>query len=377
MTDSSPKSAPGPKIARFDWLDGLRGLAALAIVVVHNVHFYLVDSNDYPNLPPHDQLTWASIFLPIYRYGHYAVQLFWVISGFVFLHVYQRRAVTAGQFTLARVSRLYPLHLITLLFVGALQAYNHWYFGKWQIYGNNDLRHFVLQLFMVSNSTKLANGLSYNGPIWSVSVELVSYVMFFFALPFLRRFGTLATLVLTAACASIAWYPNYKIPILAQGVFGCAAYFFFGSFLYRLYLRFSTKVALLFGFAALFAAGAVVAHFAGIFLATLVSAAAALVLLAAALDRVHVAPTAMSFLGDRSYALYLVHVPMQMLFLTVVDMVALGDRSLAEAPWLLPVFMVLSIVASHVVHIHFEKPIGAYLRKFTRRLGKPAAVKPG
>lgn len=74
--------------------------------------------------------------------------------------------------------------------------------GHWQIYGNNDLRHFGLQLVMSSNWTTLSRGLSFNGPIWSVSLELVAYGLFLIALPLLRHFGLIAAVAL----AAVMWW---------------------------------------------------------------------------------------------------------------------------------------------------------------------------
>jgi peptidoglycan/LPS O-acetylase OafA/YrhL len=50
--------------------------------------------------------------------------------------------------------------------------------GSWFVYQNNDLAHFVLQLLMAGTATS-QDALSFNGPIWSVSVEVLVYFVFF------------------------------------------------------------------------------------------------------------------------------------------------------------------------------------------------------
>jgi peptidoglycan/LPS O-acetylase OafA/YrhL len=45
------------------------------------------------------------------------------------------------------------------------------------MYEMNDLKHFLLQVPMASNW--FSQGYSFNGPIWSVSVEILVYVLFF------------------------------------------------------------------------------------------------------------------------------------------------------------------------------------------------------
>jgi peptidoglycan/LPS O-acetylase OafA/YrhL len=57
----------------------------------------------------------------LYDYGHTAVQYFWAVSGFR-LRVYLADTQGRGRFWLARVARLWPLHLLTLMLVAVLQA---------------------------------------------------------------------------------------------------------------------------------------------------------------------------------------------------------------------------------------------------------------
>ena len=47
------------------------------------------------------------------------------------------------------------------------------------IFENNDLYHFVLNILFIS-SWGLEKGMSFNQPIWSVSFELIVYILFFF-----------------------------------------------------------------------------------------------------------------------------------------------------------------------------------------------------
>lgn len=181
---------PGPAPPTyFVWVDALRGLAALSVVVFHYHHFYLRDAAGRPDIPETGTFPYAAILDAAYRHGGLAVEHFWVISGFVFAHVYLGRPTTMRAFWVARFARLYPLHLVTLLAVAALQAVSMSATGAWQIYGSNDLRHFLLQVPMASNWSSLSRGLSFNGPIWSVSFELVAYAAFFLSLPLLRGGG--------------------------------------------------------------------------------------------------------------------------------------------------------------------------------------------
>jgi peptidoglycan/LPS O-acetylase OafA/YrhL len=122
-------------IERFFWVDVLRGVAALVIVVFHYHHFYLADAFDRAGVPALESFPYAAVLAPLYSaVAAKAVEVFWLISGFVFAHVYMRRPVTGWNFFVARFARLYPLHFATLLYVAALQIWSLQGAGHWQIY---------------------------------------------------------------------------------------------------------------------------------------------------------------------------------------------------------------------------------------------------
>lgn len=77
---------------RFLHLEALRGLAALTVVLEHYKFF------------PHVQVA-----------GRFAVDLFFVMSGFVIAHAYSAklaRGMSFGDFARARLIRLYPMYLL-------------------------------------------------------------------------------------------------------------------------------------------------------------------------------------------------------------------------------------------------------------------------
>src|SRR5271165_686586 len=99
-------------------LTALRGIAALWVVIYH----YSVQC--FPNLDvrPHTYL--------IHK-GYLAVDMFFMLSGFVLAHVYHRpfsESVTSRQywrFIAARIARIYPLHLLVLLLFVATALTTH------------------------------------------------------------------------------------------------------------------------------------------------------------------------------------------------------------------------------------------------------------
>jgi len=161
-------------------LDALRGCAALSVVFWHWQHFfyrgtYLVDF-DLGRQP------WFSLLYPFYTAGGYAVNLFFSISGFVFFLLYRERIrsrnTSFGKFWILRFSRLYPLHALTLVGVSIGQWLFHKTNGTYFVYSYNDPYHFALQSLMASD-WGLERGWSFNGPVWSVSVEVLCYGIFF------------------------------------------------------------------------------------------------------------------------------------------------------------------------------------------------------
>jgi len=165
---------------RLHSLDALRGLAALAVVLWHWQHFFL-----FGRVPmqgwKRDWQPLYTLFKPAYLQGWAVVDLFFVLSGFVFCWLYgeaiAQRRMTPGRFALLRFSRLYPLHLVTLLAVALLQ-WSYWQaVGAFFVYPTNDVFYFVLSLALVQN---WFHGLeTFNGPSWSVSIEVLLYIVFF------------------------------------------------------------------------------------------------------------------------------------------------------------------------------------------------------
>lgn len=93
---------------RLDVLDGMRGLAALAVVLYHYMARWAEPAHDR-TLYPHGNL---SELLPgLMDYGRFGVFLFFMISGFVIMMTLERCSGLA-DFTLRRALRLWPAMLV-------------------------------------------------------------------------------------------------------------------------------------------------------------------------------------------------------------------------------------------------------------------------
>jgi len=183
-------------------LEVLRFISAIAVLFWHYQHFSYVADKAVDFVTEQQPLYHA--FALFYRYGFYGVQIFWTISGFIFFWKYSSEIgegrIGARRFFVLRFSRLYPLHFATMLLVGCLQMIYLAQRGYYFVYQHNDIKHLVLNLFMASH-WGLQDGYSFNAPIWSISVEVLVYLLFFLTLRFAGRspWVNLAVLLLCGA----------------------------------------------------------------------------------------------------------------------------------------------------------------------------------
>ncbi|AGY59684.1 acyltransferase family protein [Gloeobacter kilaueensis] len=176
---------------RFEHLDGLRGLAAL-FVVLH--HAYIdVDS---PQLP--SALIYSSQWL---HYGHFSVAIFIVLSGYCLMLSVARTpdySLPKGLFHYfkRRAKRILPPYygalLLCLLLIAAVDGLGHFDHTIW----DNSLPAFSLEallphLLLIHNfSANWVKKIDY--PMWSVALEWQFYFLFSLVLlPLWRRFGPL------------------------------------------------------------------------------------------------------------------------------------------------------------------------------------------
>lgn len=341
-------------------IDLLRGLAALAILFWHYQHFYFPRAgvNDVASQrteqPLFDAFAW------LYLHGDWAVQFFWILSGFIFFHVYaQRRDVGLWAFFANRLSRLYPLHFITLIAVAGIQLFSLILFGHFQIYPFNDLWHFVLNLFMASH-WGLQEGYSFNGPIWSISVEVVVYAAF---LLYLKKIGISLISGILFLGFAVLFYAIESGPISA-----CAVFFSLGGVVNRLQANFRPDFSLAAGLFLLVLAGVLIKlGFGDLRVIVCVGIFPALIWLAAALDAKGASSGGSGlWLGSITYSTYLLHVPMQMVAIMVLDGV-FGGRDVVSSPYFLSMYLFGVVGVAALTYKFVEHPLKNRFRKLLLR----------
>ncbi len=336
-------------------LDGLRAVAACMVSFgYHGAHLFRDGSFDGAGV----LVGW------VHLWGWLFVDLFFVLSGYIFAHVYLSKPGTLAEtqglarFAAARFARLYPLHLVMLLVTAALFA------GR----PENTLLAFGAHLLMLQAAVAPV-AQTFVGPSWSLSVEVACYILFALGAasgPRALRLVTggaiaLALVMLVLNSAPVGTYARDNFP---RGLLG----FFIGQVLWHQRAR----LAAIPGWALALAVPAGLALPTGplspILPAALLAWPAALLL---ALRLNWLESRALCWLGDRSYAIYLIHMPLIDLAVRLtgkvgggVGAVLLGHLALVVAT------LILADLAYRVVECPARRAIRAgFLRRQPRKAG--------
>ncbi len=364
---------PAQETGKILGIELLRFASAVAVLIFHYQHFAFVGAS------PVDLIRTQQPFYPVlglfYRDGFYGVEVFWCISGFIFFWKYAReiagRTLGGYAFFILRVSRLYPLHLATLLFVAVMQFVYKSRNGVFFVYQVNDLQHFVLQLFMASNwGPETAE--SFNGPIWSISIEVLVYAIFFMSLRYLSSSAIFIALV--AVGAGLIQF----LKLSEHPLFICLMYFYLGCFTAMVYDRVSqrrTARRLVSALALLsIIALAVLCHFVSVpAKGVLVVFSPALIFLC--VTHIPAGKTNARLLvpaGNITYSSYLLHVPIQIAVVTFCGYT--GTRIPFYNPAFFVVYLVATLVLSHFTYERFEAPLQSLIRR--RLLRRRSTVVP-
>lgn len=154
----------------FRALEGLRGIAAITVLLFHIL------------------ISFA---------GYLAVDFFLVLSGFILAHryLYGSRPISAGEFIVSRLARLYPMHLFGLLaFTVVMLLLAH----DVPRYPDGTLFTFIQQLTLTQNIGLNPHGQTWNMPSWSISVEFWLNLLFFC---YVRRTTSSLTLLLMSVAS--------------------------------------------------------------------------------------------------------------------------------------------------------------------------------
>lgn len=165
-------------------LDGLRGIAAI-YVLVHHARLALTQSY-YNGLNLHpEKYEWYDkvmvYFFGIFKFGHEAVIVFFVLSGFL-IHLKQAKPdynfedFKIIKYIQKRIIRIYPTLLVSLLLC-FLFDYTKYLFIEdisTSIFSKYNVYNFVCNFFLIPDSPAWGN----NSPIWSLKHEWFFYIIY-------------------------------------------------------------------------------------------------------------------------------------------------------------------------------------------------------
>lgn len=329
----------------------LRFIAAWSVFYGHFEHFFI-----YYNIP--DQQTVFHRFNN--PYGDSAVPLFFLMSGMIFTHTYLNtislHKISFYQFMKKRFARLYPLHFATLIMCASLQAIVFFKTHDYFIYKFNNVKHFILHLLFVSH-WGFEKGHAFNGPIWSVSHEVLLYFLFFISFWFLTKIKPkffVPVIVILTLGAIRTLLDN----VLVASIFT----FFFGILFYcvlALLLRAESKIKKsIFVFLWCFLLASIshklkryIPH--GAFLPVLLGI---LLILEQhfTLKKNSFIEKSVRYLGNLSYSTYLLHVPIQLVFL-IFSLYIIKLEFTATS--VLLAYLASVLLVSHFSFKYYENPL--------------------
>ncbi|MBO9614322.1 MAG: acyltransferase [Dyadobacter sp.] len=178
----------------FEILDGLRGVAALAVVLFHFMEW--IYTNPEKNFIGH---------------GFLAVDFFFCLSGFVIAYAYDDRMATMGlrKFFIARIIRLHPL-VIAGSVLGLLAFLFDPFGGHPDSYSTGKIAlAFLCSLFLVPLpviADRAFNLFSFNAPAWSLFWEYIANIAYAFVLHRIARSYLLLLTILSAVTLCFVAY---------------------------------------------------------------------------------------------------------------------------------------------------------------------------
>ncbi|GAC1450215.1 MAG: acyltransferase [Isosphaeraceae bacterium] len=362
-TDVPSRADTHARRPAIDSLTSLRGLAALWVVLYHF-------QSDIVTLLP-----LSRSLVPFFNEGHFAVPIFFVLSGYVLTYNYlESIGVRISRSKLfrfwgRRLLRIYPLHLATLLAVLAMVIVAR-SSGLTISKTGYSPRDFLLNLLLIHAWVPHFQ-LNWNYPSWSISSEWFAYLFFPLACLVLvrtRRPTLLAALGLGSYALMIGFMlAGERLPfremtaVVGPFLLGC-------TFARAIALGHVPRFGLR-GAAWLLLLGLILLPFLAsgrlLWTALMTTGAALVFALAASGERCSRfwVWKPLIVLGETSYSLYLVHTIVQKLVYEIAPVARFADRSLPVRLLVLGGYAAAIALATWIAYLGIE----VYSRKVLRR----------
>tara|TARA_A100001011_G_C14298329_1_gene839528 strand:+ start:89 stop:1102 length:1014 start_codon:yes stop_codon:yes gene_type:complete len=325
-------------------LELLRFLASISVVIFHYKNVLV--GTDYKLVA---ELPFNNLLNLLHIYGYYGVHIFFSISGFIFAYTYLDKDTSAKTFFVNRFARLYPLHFLTLTIIIFLEFLDPIFFNEYNQKNGifNDLYHFFLQIFFISY-WGLENGHSFNTPIWSVSVEIIMYIMFFLLIKSLKLIVNFSIILLFLLL--------YKFSPIEIRYSEFAILFFSGVLIYQIIKFNRMKIQLLISLFIL------ILSLLGNF--KILIFAPSLVMFIVLIEKYvkkQIRPIFVN-LGSITYSTYLIHYPILLVILVIGEKYPLMNQIYFNDLFFI-LFLTFLVLTSLLIFKYFERPLNKLLRK--------------
>ncbi len=335
-------------------LDGLRGIAAIAVVIFHCYEILAPDLSANP-----------------IAHGFLAVDFFFCLSGFVIGYAYDDRIYKIGvkKFFINRLIRLQPLVVL-----GTLLGLAGWFLDPFiqasplQEFGTAKvLFAFVCSILLLPSPVlgRYGNVFPLNAPAWSLSMEYFVNLVYAFVLVRVRK--KLLVVFLFIATASLTWVAWSRGNILggwnditfADGYARVLFSFIAGLVIYRFNLRIKNNLHLLL-YMVLLTVVFVTPHFEGDWymeLLMVVLVFPVLVMLGSGVAVKGRIAQLCSILGNLSYPLYMTHYWM----IWILGSYAATDPGQRNLYLFAGAIFVATIILAWIVLKFFDEPLRKWL----------------
>ena len=356
MTKSPP---PKKRFERIQFIDSLRGVAALLVLIPHSAGIMVSAETPY---------FVEKIWVMAGNIGHRGVEIFFVISGFVIACSVQGKRVSLGffgNFVLRRFIRLDPpywaamvMMIVILMIKNRFGSIHHDLPSLDQIIAHL----FYLQAFLGYEQIIVI--------FWTLCLEIQFYLIYCFILyllyklvPAERKNSIEGCLFIFCFFLSVGFAENFGFSGIPGLFIGHWYKFLIGVLVWKSHIGEIRKAIVISLIFLLIFIGLWFLHF-----PMLSTGVAALVIISAShFGKLHVwlSHKIFRFYGKISYSLYLIHVPIALLLLGLI--VRLPQRNMWINIFGESMFIFTSTVAAWILYLVIEKPCVNLSGKFKKK----------
>jgi peptidoglycan/LPS O-acetylase OafA/YrhL len=375
------RAAPeNPTLVRLPFLEGLRGLVALYVVLGH-----ICSMADPSRLAGRQSEApkWLQMLMEPFQYGHLAVAGFIVLSGYCLqLSLFSSadgRPNPLGKWFKRRARRILPAYYgaLAISVLVALQVTSRQTGYPFALYLPVTNENILAHLFLVHNFS-LDWMYKINGVLWSIAIEAQLYILFPLLVMSVFRVGRWPTMLMSVVAAGIVLssvpnaaklYPWY-LPLFVVGMISAHV-------AYRPNLKSGTQpwIAAAVAFTGFVAAGVACSYGQQLYVCdSLIGVGIAALCYLMTVTEAGIICKSLSWgpvvgLGGFSYSLYLIHHPLEQVVFAYRPEFVQGP---VQTFWyLLAIGLPLILMASWAFALVFERPF------VTRRAPKEAALETG